>query len=309
MSKILVTGGAGFIGSNLVAALIDAGHELIVLDDLSSGVKQLVNSRATFVQGSVVDEKALLSAFSLRPEYVMHLAALFANQNSVDHPLQDLSVNGFGTIKLFEFCKRFDIRKVLYVSSSCVYGGQVRMDESDEKFYPDTPYAITKLLGERYAGFWARQHNLNIAIVRLFNTYGPGEFPGRYRNVIPNFIRSALNGDQLTILGTGEETRDFTYVADTVRGMCMVLFGDTVPADVFNIGTGKKTRIIDLAVTINAYVGNNAGVIYQPRRNWDAVINRQACVNKISTLLGFEAAIDLTAGIHLTCDWIRVNAN
>lgn len=304
MSKILVTGGAGFIGSNLVSMLLDSGHEVIVLDDLSSGRRILVNKGATFIEGSVVDDDALLKAFEHKPDYVMHLAALFANQNSVDHPENDLSVNGLGTMKVYEFSKRFDVRKVLYVSSSCVYGNRKMMDESDEVFYPDTPYAITKLLGERYARFWAHHHNLNIAIVRLFNTYGPGEFPGPYRNVIPNFIQLALSGEPLSITGTGLETRDFTYVDDTVRGMCMVLFGETVSGDVFNIATGIKTSIIEVAETINSYIGNTAGVIYKPRRDWDSVTDRQACVDKISSLLGFEAELDLKIGIQRTCDWV-----
>lgn len=307
MSKILVTGGAGFVGSNLVSSLIARGHEVIVLDDFSSGHKALVNDQAILVEGSVVDDAALSKSFELGPEYVMHLAALFANQNSVDHPDKDLEVNGLGTMKVFQWSKRFDVRKVLYVSSSCVYGNRKRMDEGNECFYPDTPYAISKLLGERYAKFWAHHHHMNIAMVRLFNTYGPGEFPGQYRNVIPNFVRLALRGEPLPITGTGEETRDFTYVDDTVRGICVVLFGDTLPGDVFNIATGQKTRIIDVAKIINNYLGNAAGIIYKPRRDWDSVVDRQACVEKINLQLGFRANADLITGIQRTCDWIRFN--
>lgn len=307
MSKILVTGGAGFVGSNLVSSLISQGHEVIVLDDFSSGHRALVHDRATLIEGSVVDDAALAKCFEFKPQYVMHLAALFANQNSVDHPDKDLEVNGLGTMKVFQWGKRFDVRKTLYVSSSCVYGNREQMDESDETFYPDTPYAISKLLGERYAKFWAHHHNMNIVMVRLFNTYGPGEFPGQYRNVIPNFIGLALRGEPLTITGTGSETRDFTFVDDTVRGIGMVLFGDTLPGEVFNIATGRKTRIIDVAEAINNYLGNTAGVVYKPRRDWDSVLNRQACVEKIRSRLGFKASADLVAGIQSTCDWIRMN--
>jgi UDP-glucose 4-epimerase len=305
VSKILVTGGAGFIGSNLVSRLINSGHEVIVLDDFSSGHRTLVHKQATLVEGSVVDDDVLSGAFAFKPDYVMHLAALFANQNSVDHPEKDLEVNGLGTMKVFEWSKRADVRKVLYVSSSCVYGNREVMDEADEAFHPDTPYAITKLLGERYARFWAAHHGMDIVTVRLFNTYGPGELPGLYRNVIPNFIGLALRGEPLTITGTGEETRDFTYVDDTVRGMCMVLFGDTQPGDVFNVATGRKTRIIEIAEIINNYLDNKSGVVYRPRRDWDSVINRQANVEKIGSLLGFKAESDLTSTVQRTCDWIR----
>lgn len=307
MSRILVTGGAGFIGSNLVSRLINDGHDIVVIDDLSSGHRNLIHSKAEFLEGSILDEHVVSYAFRAKPDFVIHMAALFANQNSVDHPEKDLAVNGLGTLKILEQSKLNNVKKMLYVSSSCVYGGREIMNEADETYYPDTPYAISKLLGERYCHFWSSHHKMNVVTVRLFNTYGPGEYPGKYRNVIPNFIGLALRNKPLVITGTGNETRDFTYVADTVDGICAALFKNTQSGDVFNLATGQKTRIIDIANIINEYVGNKAGVVFEPRRAWDTVVNRQACVEKARDKLDFVARKKLLTGIHETCDWLRLN--
>ena len=150
MSRVLITGGAGFIGSNLANKLISDGYEVIIIDDLSSGYRESINDKALFVEGSIVDEVALAECFGYKPDYVIHLAALFANQNSVDHPDKDLSVNGLGTIKILEWSNRTGVKKVVYASSSCVYGNKEIMNEGVKDFHLDTPYAITKLLGEYY---------------------------------------------------------------------------------------------------------------------------------------------------------------
>ena len=217
--RVLVTGGAGAIGSNLARALIKRGNEVVVVDDLSSGYRDLVPAGARFVEGSITDDTALAAAFEPAPHYVVHAAALFANQNSVDHPQDDLMVNGLGLIKVLERAVKAEVRKVLFCSSSCVYGGKAMMREGDLELRPETPYAITKWLGERYIRYWADQHGLNAASVRLFNVYGPGERPGRYRNVVPNFFALALRGESLVVTGTGEETRDFTFMKDAVDGL------------------------------------------------------------------------------------------
>lgn len=303
----MVTGGAGFLGSNLVGKLIDKGHDVIVLDDFSSGHHCLVHERATLIEGSVTDDESLSRSFIHKPEYVFHLAAQFANQNSVDHPDKDLITNGLGVIKVFDWCKKSDVKKVLNTSSSCVYGNQEKMDENVKTFYPDTPYAITKLLGEYYAKFWAEHHEVDIVTVRLFNVFGPGEFPGDYRNVIPNFISLALQGKPLVITGSGDETRDFTYVDDAVAGMCKVLFGKTFPGDVFNIASGRKTKIIEIAEIINSYLKNENNIIYKPRRNWDSVINRQADIKKITSQIGYSPEADLVKSVQKTCDWMSEN--
>lgn len=305
MIKILITGGAGFVGVNLTNRLIKDGYEVVVVDDLSSGYEQFIHSEAIFIKGSIINDKTLSACFAHKPEYVIHLAALFANQNSVDHPDKDLSTNGLGTLKILEWSKKNNVKKVLYASSSCVYGDKEIMDEGDRYFEPDTPYAITKLLGELYASFWATHHKLDVVSVRLFNVYGPGDFPGMYRSVVPNFIKMAINGESLIITGTGNETRDFCYIDDTVTGICKALFGATEAGSVFNIGTGKNTSIIKIANSINKYCNNKAEIIFQDRRDWDCVIHRRANIDKITSLLGFRAETKIDEGIRKTCDWVK----
>lgn len=306
LSRVLVTGGAGFVGSNLVTELLDIGLEVVVLDDLSSGYRSLIDKRAKLVEGSIIDEEKLAECFELKPDFVFHLAALFANQNSVENPLKDLEVNGIGTIKILENAHKAKVKKLVYTSSSCVYGNGVAMSETDKVFAPDTPYAITKLLGERYCNFWSEHHGLNINTVRLFNTYGPGEYPGQYRNVIPNFIKLASQGKPLPITGTGEETRDFTFVGDTVRALCKVLLSENQNGETFNIATGKQTTINRIAELINGHMKNNAGIEYVPRRNWDHVKQRCAVVTKANEKLGFVSQVEIEEGVASTCEWIKL---
>ena len=307
MTRILITGGAGFIGTNLANKLINDGYEIIIIDDLSSGYREFINDQVFFIEGSIVDDLALAKCFEYEPDYVIHLAALFANQNSVDHPDNDLSVNGLGTIKILEWSNRTGVKKVVYASSSCVYGNKEIMNESDKDIHPDTPYAITKLLGEYYANFWSNYHRIDVASVRLFNVYGPGDLPGVYRSVVPNFIKLAINNEPLVITGTGEETRDFCYIDDTVSGICSVLFNKTEPGDIFNIATGKSTSIIDIANYINLYCNNKAGITFKELRNWDCVINRVANIDKITSLFDYSADTQIEEGLKKTCDWIMQN--
>jgi len=309
MNRYLITGGAGAIGSNLVQSLISQDHDVVVLDDLSSGHRHLVPEGAIFIEGSVSDDAALEKSFETKPDYVIHMAALFANQNSVDHPQTDLDVNGLGTLKIFKKSHDQGVQKVLYVSSSCVYGNKEIMVETDTDFQPDTPYAITKLLGERYAKFWADQFKLDTVSVRLFNTYGPNEYPGPYRNVIPNWFNLALQGKPLVITGTGEETRDFTFVADTVAGILGALHGDTEPGDVFNVAGGRATTIQSLAELINDITNNPGGIEYKPRRDWDHVLNRRGDIEKARRVYGFDPKTELSKGLEITHAWLKSVVN
>ena len=303
-NSVLITGGAGFVGTNLTNKLINENYKVIIIDDLSSSYRESVNPKAIFIEGSVVDDAALTECFSYNPDYVVHLAALFANQNSVDHPEQDLEVNGLGTMKVLEHSKRASVKKVVYASSSCVYGNKEIMKESDIDFHPDTPYAITKLLGEYYSKFWSSQYNLDIAIVRLFNVYGPGDFPGEYRSVIPNFIDLAKNNKSLTITGSGNESRDFCYIDDTVNGICLILFNKTDSCDIFNIATGIGSSIIEVANYINLYCNNKAEIQFNDRRNWDCVTNRKADISKLQDSFSFSPKTNIKNGLKITCDWL-----
>src|SRR3989338_3665449 len=189
----LVTGGAGCVGSTLCRALVEAGAEAVVVDDLSAAARWNlpVSDRLTFLEGSILDRELLGRAFAKKPSTVFHLAAFFANQNSVDHPETDLHVNGLGTLRVLERARAAGVARVVYASSGCsVYGAQapLPLQEDFVSLNLDTPYQVTKLLGELYCNFFRNYHELPVVRARLFNVYGPGEVPGRYRNVIPNFI-------------------------------------------------------------------------------------------------------------------------
>jgi UDP-glucose 4-epimerase len=310
---ILVTGGAGAIGSNLVRALGELGAKwVIILDDLSAAVGWNVPAlpNLQLVEGSILDEVRLKRVFFEAPEIVFHLAALFANQNSIDHPESDLLVNGLGTLKLLQYARLARVSRFIYASSGCsIYGSQAPLPLTEESMslFLSSPYQITKMLGELYANFFHQQYELAVVKPRLFNSYGPGELPGQYRNVIPNFIYWAMRGEPLPITGTGAETRDFTYVGDVVDGL---LRAGCLPAAVgqeFNLASGQETRIMDLAQMINDRVGNTAGVFSASRRQWDTKPRLLASVAKARSLLGYEPRISLEQGLTETIAWFRRN--
>ncbi len=304
--RVLVTGGAGAIGNNLVRQLVYLGADVVTVDNFSSSQRENVadvEDVIDFMVGDIAADAALARAFARPVDYVFHLAALFANQNSVEHPEDDLCTNGLGTLKLLKKSVDTAVRRFVFASSSCVYGGRGEVLSEDMELAPDTPYAITKVLGEQYVRFFAHQHGLSTAIVRYFNSYGPGDKPGRYRSVIPNFFALAAEGKALPITGSGVETRDFTFVEDVVGGTLLAAVREGAEGEVFNLGTGSETRIGDLAEQINAIAGNGAGVERVPRRNWDQVSKRCACICKARDLLGYQPAIGLGEGLQRYWNW------
>ncbi|MFC1920707.1 NAD-dependent epimerase/dehydratase family protein [Chloroflexota bacterium] len=311
--NVLITGGAGCIGSNLVKALVEAGAaKITVLDDLSAAEKWNipVAPNVFFIQGSVLDEEILKRAFSGKPDYVFHLAAHFANQNSVDNPETDLEVNGRGTLKLLQYAYLTQITRFVFASSGCsVYGSQAPLPLKEDfvSLHLDTPYQITKLLGELYCNFYYNFYGLPVAIARYFNVYGPGEIPGAYRNVIPNFMYWAMHGRKLPITGTGEETRDFTFVEDIVDGTLRLGIYPEAIGDAFNLASETETRVIDLANTINELTGNKNGVEYFPRRDWDLITKRRASIEKAHNTIGYKPKMKIDEGIKRVYGWIMEN--
>jgi UDP-glucose 4-epimerase len=310
---ILVTGGAGAIGSNLVRALGDLGAKLIiVLDDLSSAVRWNVPalSNVLFVEGSVLDEVELKRVFFEGPEIIFHLAALFANQNSIDHPETDLLVNGLGTLKLLQYCQLSRAKRFVYASSGCsIYGSSAPLPLTEEfmSLHLSTPYQITKMVGELYCNFFNHHYDLGVVKARFFNSYGPGEVPGQYRNVIPNFIFWAMQGQPLPITGSGEETRDFTYVGDIVDGLLRAGYFKSALGQEFNLASGKETRIIDLANLINAQIGNKAGVAFTSRRKWDTKSRLLASVDRAKSLIGYQPNTPFEEGLQNAIAWFKDN--
>lgn len=311
--KVLVTGGAGCIGSNLTRALIKAKvDKIFVLDDLSSSKSWniLDDQCVFFVQGSILDEEVLKRVFSEKPDFVFHLAALFANQNSIEHPETDLRVNGLGTLRVLQYSHLGHVEKFVFASSGCsVYGSQAPLPLKEDfvSLHLDTPYQITKLLGELYCNFFSNYYGLQVAIARLFNVYGPGEMPGKYRNVTPNFVYWALHGQPLPVMGTGEETRDFTFVDDAVNGLLRAGVVQEAVGEAINIASETETKVIDLANMINGLTGNKNGLKFVERRKWDKIIRRRASIEKARKILGYDPKIDMKTGIHRTIDWFLEN--
>lgn len=310
---ILVTGGAGAIGSNLVRALADCSAKLvIILDNLSSA--ELWNipslSNVLFVYGDIRDEIKLKRVFFERPDVIFHLAAFFANQNSVDHPEEDLSVNGFGTLKLLEYSLLCNVKRFIYASSGCsIYGSSAPLPLKEEfmSMNLSTPYQITKMLGELYCNFFFNHYGLPVIKTRFFNSYGPGEIPGQYRNVIPNFIYWAMQGKPLPITGTGEETRDFTYISDLIDGLLRAGSMEKAIGKEFNLASGKETKIVDLANMINSIVGNKAGIKFAKKRKWDTKSRLLASVDLAKEIIDYEPKTKFEDGLKETIKWFKNN--
>ncbi len=303
---ILVTGGAGAIGSDLVCHLLSARvKRVIVIDDLSSGYKSNIpkDKRVVFIKGDITNHGVVKKAFEKygKVDIVYHLAAHFANQNSIEHPVRDLQSNGVGTINLLEFSLRNKVKRFIYFSTSCIYKSKnQKLRESDLDLQFDTPYAISKYIGEKYAHFYHNFYNLPIVTLRIFNSFGPGERPGLYRNVIPNFFYKSMLRESLVITGTGNETRNFTFVDDIVRGALLAALSPKAPGHTINLGSKKSIAIKKLAKMINKLTGNKKEIIYKPRRRWDHSTSRRGSLELAEKLLGFKAEIPFEMGLAKT---------
>ena len=311
-TAVLVTGGAGAIGSNLVRALCRLNAEVVVLDDLSSGFEWLLPQapNLTMVRGSVVDPAALKAAFAHSPRVVFHLAAFFANQNSVEHPERDLEVNGMGTLRVLEQSRKSAVERFVFAASGCsLVGPRTPLPASEDSVSLDltTPYQITKLVGEMYTSYFHQHWGLETVCLRLFNSYGPGEVPGLYRNVIPNMIYWALQGRPLPLTGATNASRDFTFVDDIVAAMLRAGHSDRAVGQQINIASGRETRISDLAEKINRLTENSAGCRKAPARSWDKKQRILASVEKAKECLEFEASVFLEEGLSQTVEWFQQN--
>lgn len=305
--KILITGGAGAIGANLVRALY-SNNSILVLDNLTSGKKEWIEElpHVEIIVGNVCRDEDLKKCFSSRIDYIFHLAAHFANQNSVDHPQADLQTNGMGTLKLLEYAVAAKPERFLYASSSCVYGSLAAEGPNEEQIGDlETPYAITKLLGEYYTTFFHDHYKLPTTIVRIFNCYGPYELSGEYRNVIPKFFDLAIKHQPLPIFGSGHESRTFTFVDDIIQGMLLGITHPNANGQIFNLGSNNISTIKELADEINSITSNPAGIQYDQPRAWDRVMVRKANIEKSKTQLGFTPTVNLKEGLEKYYRWFK----
>ena len=310
---VLITGGAGAIGGNLVKSLAEYEiKKIIILDNLSSSYEWNIpkGPKIQFIQGDILDEEKLKWAFKSRPEIVYHLAAHFANQNSVDNPETDLMVNGMGILKVLQHSQLVGIERFIYASSGCgIYGLDSKMpfEEHDISIKLYTPYQVTKMLGELYTNYFYNLYDLPIVNARFFNSYGPGEVPGKYRNVIPNFLYWAMEGKPLPITGSGDETRDFTYVGDIVDGLTAMAHYDKAVGEAFNLGAGREIRIGDLAEWINELTENPGKIVYKPRRDWDKKSRLLSSIEKATRILHYRPSMDFREGLAVTHRWFKDN--
>lgn len=314
-SSILVTGGSGAIGSNLVTELLSYNpKEVVVLDDFSSGYRWLLpaDDALTIVEGSVLNDEELKRVFKRDLDYVFHLAAHFANKNSVDHPETDLQVNGMGTLKTLEYAQMQDLDRYVYASSGCgIYGGDAEIPYEEDDFTIDhgTPYQITKQVGEMYAKYFNNLYDLPVSNARFFNSFGPGEVPGKYRNVIPNFFYWARHGRPLPITGDGTETRDWTYVGDIVDGLLRMAVVEDAIGESFNLATGHDTEVIEMAQLINDRVKHSAGIEYMERRDWDDKPEIVGSIEKSQRVLGYEPTTSFADGLDEVHQWFETNSD
>jgi len=321
----LVVGGAGFVGGNLTRELLERGAErVLVVDNLLSAERVNVpdDARVGFVGGSIADD-AVLETLDDEFDYVFHLATYHGNQSSIADPLADHEHNLITTLKLFERLKAFSrLRKLVYAASGCTLAphtyeeAEAVTEDGPVPLDLDSPYQISKVVGEFYAVYYHRQHGLPTVRARFQNVYGPGEILGAgrwrgtpatvWRNVTPAFVYRALKGMPLQLDSEGRATRDFIYVGDIVEGLLLCATKGE-PGDVYNLASGVETTIRELAETIIELSGNAAGIELQPARDWDRSGRRFGSTEKARRELGFEARMPLHDGLALTIDWMREN--
>ncbi|HEX9741771.1 MAG TPA: NAD-dependent epimerase/dehydratase family protein [Nitrospiraceae bacterium] len=324
-ASLLVVGGAGFVGGNLVRMALEAGcARLVIVDNFLSSERSQVprDDRVLMIEGSIADD-AVLRQLPDDCDYVFHLATYHGNQSSIADPIADHDNNLMTTLKLYEHLKgRTRIKKVIYAASGCTLAphtfeqAQATQEDGPVPFDLDSPYQISKVVGEFYSVYYWRQHRLPTVRARFQNVYGPGEILGAgqwrgtpatvWRNVTPAFVYRALKQWPLTVENEGRASRDFIFVEDIVRGLVLCAL-EGQPGDVYNLASGKETTILELAQTVNRLAGNPAPLTFLPSREWDHAGRRFGSTDKAKRVLGFEARVDLMEGLRRTIAWTKAN--
>jgi UDP-glucose 4-epimerase len=303
--KILVTGGAGFIGSNLAEGYLAEGHDVVVLDDLSTGFEEHVPRAAHFVRGSITDDDAVAAAVR-DVEVVHHHAAARAVLRSVEDPLTTDEVNSAGTLRLLVAARDAGVRRIVLASSSSVYGGTAPLPTPETApLLPRSPYAVTKLAGEHYARVFTELFGLETVSLRYFNVFGPRQRPdSMYAAVIPLFIGALLDGERPVVHGDGMQFRDFTYIDNVLEANRLAAAADAakVSGRAFNVACGERHSILDTLELISSLLGIPADPVFTDSRPGDV---RQSCadVTAARDVLGFRPAIDFDAGMAKTVAW------
>lgn len=303
--KALVTGGAGFIGSNIVRQMLADGHEVTVLDNLMSGYRSNLDPfpSVRFIEGDIRDEAAVADAIA-GCEVVFHLAASVGNKRSIDYPLVDAEINVMGTLKVLEAARSAGVRKVVASSSAGIFGELKTLPiREDHAVEPDTPYGSTKLCMEKLCLSYAKLYNMEAVCLRYFNVYGPNQRFDAYGNVIPIFVFKMLRGEPLTIFGDGEQTRDFINVRDVVQANIKAAMSRGV-SGAFNTGSGTRITINHLASLLQKVSGVKTTIIHGPQRPGD-VRDSLADIHAAHAAFGFNPTIGFDAGLSEYVEWAK----
>lgn len=311
--RIAITGGAGFIGSHLCECLMKQRHRVVCLDNFTTGSNKsiahlLENQNFKLFQCDVRDKNKIAEIFQQEDiDLVYHCAAVVGVKRTLANPKEVLEVNINGTINVLEAALNSGCQKVVNISSSEVYGNPMEVPQKeDSPKNVDLPYAISKLVAEKYAQIYYQRHGLKTASLRLFNVYGPRQDDTPYGFVVGIFIKRVLQGEPPVLYGDGFQTRDFTYIDDCITPMVIAGESDAANGEVFNIAAGKPITILDLAELIIELSGRGLGPSFEPEREFD-IRHRFADISKMRRILGYKPKYDLKQGLRLTIKWYKQN--
>jgi len=308
MGKYLVTGGAGFIGSALVHRLVDSGEEVRVVDDFSTGFRRNLEGvldRIELVEGDLANP-AVAEAAVRGVDYVLHEAAIPSVQRSVEDPAASNRANITATVNLLVAARTAPVKRLVYASSSSAYGdSEVLPKVETMPDNPISPYALTKLAGEKYCVIFHRIYGLPTVSLRYFNVFGPRQNPhSPYSAVISKFTVGALAGDRPKVFGDGEQSRDFTYVDNVVEANLLACRAQGADGGVFNIGTGERHTLNEMLEALGGLVGRRLEPVYTERRTGD-VRHSQANIEKARRVLGYAPPVDFREGLRRTVEWFK----
>jgi len=306
MAFYVVTGGAGFIGSHLAQALVARGEKVRVADSFITGNRrnlEAIGGGVELVEGDLADAAVARRAVA-GADYVLHQAAIPSVPRSVDDPVTSHRANVDATLQILVAAREASVKRVVYAASSSAYGDTPEMPKrEDMPTNPLSPYALQKLIGEQYMQMFTALYGLETVSIRYFNVFGPRQDPSSpYSGVIALFVTALLSGKAPTIIGDGEQTRDFTYVANIVEGVLLAAKAPTASGEVINVATGRQISINELARTLGKVIANTKPAVHTESRVGD-VRHSLADITKARTLLGYEPTVDLEEGLRKTVDW------